>query len=122
MSKKQILIIDDMKTLRDLLTRALKVGDYTIYEAVDGQDGLNKLDEHKPDLVITDLNMPIMDGIGFVEGARGRSHGRSIPILILTTETNETLKVKAKAAGATGWLTKPFNPARLLKLVNQLAQ
>ena len=119
---KRILIIDDMRTLRDLLSRTLKQGGHIVYEAVDGQDGLDKLDEHKPQLVISDLNMPVMDGIGFVAGARQRGHGRSIPILMLTTETNDVLKQKAKEAGATGWLTKPFNPERLLKLVDQLGK
>ena len=121
-SGKRILIIDDMRTLRDLLSRTLKQGGHVVYEAVDGQDGLNKLDEHKPELVISDLNMPVMDGIGFVSGARTRDHGRSIPILMLTTETNESLKTKAKEAGATGWLTKPFNPERLLKLIDRVGQ
>jgi two-component system, chemotaxis family, chemotaxis protein CheY len=121
-SNKKILAIDDMKTLRDLLSRTLKSGGHTVMEAIDGVDGLTKFDEFKPDLVISDLNMPNLDGIGFVEGARKRAHGQSIPILILTTETNEALKLKAREAGATGWLTKPFNPERLLKLINQLSQ
>jgi two-component system chemotaxis response regulator CheY len=117
---KRILAIDDMKTLRDLLSKTLKTGGHEVMEAVDGVDGLAKFDDFKPDLVISDLNMPNLDGIGFVKGARERAHGRSIPILILTTETNEALKLKAREAGATGWLTKPFNPERLLKLINQL--
>ncbi len=117
---KKILAIDDMKTLRDLLGKVLRNAGYEVIEAVDGVDGLKKFDQSKPDLVISDLNMPNMDGIGFVAGAREKENGKSVPILILTTETNEALKQRAKQAGATGWLTKPFNPQRLTKLVDQL--
>ena len=117
---KRILAIDDMKTLRDLLGKVLRTAGYEVVEAVDGVDGLEKFSSCKPDLVISDLNMPNLDGIGFVTGARGRPEGKSVPILILTTETNDNLKQRAKQAGATGWLTKPFNPQRLTKLVDQL--
>lgn len=117
---KKILAIDDMKTLRDLLGKVLRTAGYEVVEAVDGVDGLEKFSAHNPDLVISDLNMPNMDGIGFVSGARNTPNGKTVPILILTTETNETLKVRAKEAGATGWLTKPFNPQRVIKLVDQL--
>jgi len=117
---KKILAIDDMKTLRDLLGKVLKTAGYEVVEAVDGVDGLNKFTTHKPDLVISDLNMPNLDGIGFVSGARSKTEGKSVPILILTTETNDVLKQRAKEAGATGWLTKPFNPKRIVKLVDQL--
>ena len=117
---KKILAIDDMKTLRDLLGKVLRNAGYEVVDAVDGVDGLEKFVSHKPDLVISDLNMPNMDGIGFVAGAREKPEGKSVPILILTTETNEALKLRAKEVGATGWLTKPFNPQRLTKLVDQL--
>lgn len=117
---KKILAIDDMKTLRDLLGKVLRTAGYEVAEAVDGIDGLEKFASFKPDLVISDLNMPNLDGIGFVSGARKRADGKTVPILILTTETNESLKMRAKEAGATGWLTKPFNPQRITKLVDQL--
>ena len=117
---KKILAIDDMKTLRDLLGKVLRTAGYEVVEAVDGVDGLEKFSAHNPDLVISDLNMPNLDGIGFVSGARDKPNGKTVPILILTTETNEALKVRAKEAGATGWLTKPFNPQRVIKLVDQL--
>ncbi|MFT6071515.1 MAG: two-component system chemotaxis response regulator CheY [Alphaproteobacteria bacterium] len=117
---KKILVIDDMKTLRVLLGKVLRSSGYEVVEAVDGIDGLDNFTLHKPDLVISDLNMPNMDGIGFVAGARSKAEGKSVPILILTTETNDALKLRAKEAGATGWLTKPFNPKRLTKLVDQL--
>jgi two-component system, chemotaxis family, chemotaxis protein CheY len=117
---KKILAIDDMKTLRDLLGKVLRTAGYDVIEAVDGVDGLEKFSAHRPDLVISDLNMPNLDGIGFVTGAREKPEGKSVPILILTTETNDNLKQRAKQAGATGWLTKPFNPQRLTKLVDQL--
>ena len=117
---KKILAIDDMKTLRELLGKVLRTAGYEVVEAVDGVDGLEKFASCKPDLVISDLNMPNLDGIGFVTGARDRADGKSVPILILTTETNDNLKQRAKQAGATGWLTKPFNPQRLTKLVDQL--
>lgn len=117
---KKILAIDDMKTLRDLLGKVLRNAGYDVVEAIDGYDGLEKFSEHNPDLVISDLNMPNLDGIGFVSCARNKPNGKTVPILILTTETNETLKQRAKEVGATGWLTKPFNPQRLTKLVDQL--
>lgn len=117
---KKILAIDDMKTLRVLLNKVLTGAGYQVVEAEDGIDGLEKFSEHKPDLVISDLNMPNLDGIGFVSGARNKPEGKTVPILILTTETNDQLKQRAKEVGATGWLTKPFNPDRLIKLVNQL--
>lgn len=117
---KKILAIDDMKTLRTLLSKVLKNAGYEVVEAIDGVDGLEKFHIDKPDLVISDLNMPNMDGIGFVTHARMHPNGKTTPILILTTETNEILKNRAKEAGATGWLTKPFNPQRLTKLVDQL--
>jgi two-component system, chemotaxis family, chemotaxis protein CheY len=117
---KKILAIDDMKTLRELLGKVLRTAGYEVVEAVDGVDGLEKFSACKPDLVISDLNMPNLDGIGFVAGARNKPDGKSVPILILTTETSDTLKQRAKEVGATGWLTKPFNPQRLTKLVDQL--
>jgi len=117
---KKILAIDDMRTLRTLLNKVLTSAGYEVVEAEDGVDGLEKFSMHKPDLVISDLNMPNLDGIGFVSGARETPEGKSVPILILTTETNDQLKQRAKEVGATGWLKKPFNPKRLTKLVDQL--
>jgi two-component system chemotaxis response regulator CheY len=87
----------------------------------DGEEALSQLRKHKPDMVITDLNMPRMNGLEFIEAARRSPEGQHLPILLLTTETAQSLKDKAREVRATGWITKPFDPHHILKLVSQLA-
>ena len=94
---------------------------HEVFTACDGVEGLNALREHRPDIVITDLNMPMMDGLDFIEAARAEDAGRDVPLLLLTTETAAELKLRARKIGATGWLTKPFNEAQILGLIDQLA-
>ena len=89
--------------------------------ATDGVEALDQLRKHHPDMVITDLNMPNMDGLEFIEAARRDPAGTSLPILLLTTETAQALKDRAREVRATGWLTKPFDPDQILGLVRQLA-
>jgi len=115
----KLLIVDDSTMLRDMLSYALNEGGYNdVVEAVDGVDGLEKANSTQYDLIITDINMPNMDGLTFVEELRKLSQYSKTPILVLTTERSDEMKTKGKAAGATGWIVKPFVPDQLLKAVN----
>ena len=102
----------------------LALGDagFTVVQAVDGVHGLEVLDSmDQPDVIITDINMPRMDGFGFIEGVRSSDRHRATPILVLTTESDQTKKEKARAAGATGWIIKPFAPDKLIDAVRRVA-
>jgi two-component system chemotaxis response regulator CheY len=115
----KLLIVDDSTMLRDMLSYALNEGGYNdVVEAVDGVDGLEKAKSVQYDLVITDINMPNMDGLTFVAELRKLNQYSRTPILVLTTERSDEMKTKGKAAGATGWIVKPFVPDQLLKAVN----
>jgi len=116
----KLLIVDDSTMLRDMLNYALNEGGYNdVVEAVDGVDGLEKAKNTLFDLVITDVNMPNMDGLTLIEELRKLpQYAPPKPILVLTTERSDEMKVKGKAAGATGWIVKPFVPDQLLKAVN----
>lgn len=115
----KLLIVDDSTMLRDMLNYALNEGGYTdVIEAVDGVDGLEKAKTNSFDLIITDVNMPNMDGLTLIGELRKLSAYASKPILVLTTERSDEMKAKGKAAGATGWIVKPFVPEQLLKAVN----
>jgi two-component system, chemotaxis family, chemotaxis protein CheY len=117
----RILAIDDTKSLRDLLCSTLRQAGHDVIEAVDGKDGLDKFDAQTPDIVISDLNMPICDGIEFTRAARQRSHGMRVPIIILTTESDPAIKAQGRKAGATAWMIKPFDPPTLLGFLDRLA-
>ncbi|MCK9336782.1 MAG: response regulator [Arcobacteraceae bacterium] len=115
----KLLIVDDSTMLRDMLSYALSEGGYSdVVEAVDGVDGLEKAKSASFDLIITDVNMPNMDGLTLIGELRKLSQYSSKPILVLTTERSDEMKAKGKAAGATGWIVKPFVPDQLLKAVN----
>jgi two-component system chemotaxis response regulator CheY len=115
----KLLIVDDSTMLRDMLNYALNEGGYTdVTEAVDGVDGLAKAKAADFDLIITDVNMPNMDGLTLIAELRKISQYSKKPILVLTTERSDEMKAKGKAAGATGWIVKPFVPDQLLKAVN----
>jgi two-component system chemotaxis response regulator CheY len=115
----KLLIVDDSTMLRDMLTYALNEGGYMdVTEAIDGVDGLNKAKETTFDLIITDINMPNMDGITLVNELRALPQYTKSPILVLTTERSDEMKTKGKSSGATGWIVKPFVPDQLLKAVN----
>jgi two-component system chemotaxis response regulator CheY len=115
----KLLIVDDSTMLRDMLSYALNEGGYNdVTEAVDGVDGLNKAKSATFDLIITDVNMPNMDGLTLVNELRSLPEYAKKPILVLTTERSDEMKSKGKAAGATGWIVKPFVPDQLLKAVN----
>ncbi len=115
----KLLIVDDSTMLRDMLNYALNEGGYNdVTEGVDGVDGLKKAKDDIYDLIITDVNMPNMDGLTLVKELRTLPQYAKKPILVLTTERSDEMKAKGKAVGATGWIVKPFVPDQLLKAVN----
>lgn len=110
---KTILTVDDSRTMRDLLTSTLVQAGYSVLQAGDGAEGLQVLESKRVDAIITDINMPVLGGFGFIEKVRRDPEYRAIPILVLTTENSPAMKEKARKAGATGWLVKPFNTEKL---------
>ena len=110
---RRILTVDDSPSMRMLLRAALTEQGFVVFEAEDGVDALEKLDSATPDLVITDINMPRMDGFGLIEALRGGGIGAALPILVLTTEASDEKKARARSAGATGWIVKPFDREQL---------
>lgn len=117
---KSILIVDDSMSLRQTLAIALRSGGYEVTEAVDGTDALAKLDGRKFNLIISDVNMPKLDGISFVRQAKVLPAYRFTPVLMLTTEGDEKKKQEGKAAGVKAWIVKPFQPPVLLDAVSKL--
>jgi len=117
---KSILAVDDSASIRQMVTFTLKSAGYDVIEAVDGEDGLAKAKTKAVDLVLTDQNMPRMDGLSMVRALRRLPAYRTAPILILTTESGDAIKSEGRAAGATGWLVKPFDPKRLLEVVRKV--
>lgn len=117
---KRILAVDDSKTMRDMVTFTLKKAGFDVAEAEDGKAALDVLAGGKFDLIITDLNMPNMDGISLIKSVRSGATHRGVPILILTTESDGAKKADGKAAGATGWLVKPFSPEKMIELIQRV--
>lgn len=117
---KTILAVDDSGSLRQMVAFSLKAAGYDVVSAVDGQDGLDKAKEKTVDLVLTDQNMPVMDGLTLITNLRGLASYQKVPILMLTTESSDEMKAKGKAAGANGWLVKPFDPKRLIEVVQKV--
>jgi two-component system chemotaxis response regulator CheY len=117
---KLVLTVDDSASIRQMVAFTLKSAGYEVMEAVDGEDGLNKAKSRSPDLVLTDQNMPKMDGLTLIKTLRTMPQYRSTPILMLTTESSDAMKSSGKAAGATGWLVKPFDPQKLLEVVKKV--
>jgi len=117
---KTILAVDDSGSLRQMLSFSLKAAGYGVIEAVDGQDGLNKAKQQQVDMVLTDQNMPGMDGLSLIKALRAMKNYQNVPILMLTTESGDDMKAMGRAAGANGWLVKPFDPARLTEVVKKL--
>lgn len=116
----KILTADDSASMRQMVTFTLKGAGHEVIEAIDGKDALHKAQSAKADLVLTDVNMPNLDGIGLVKHLRGLPNYKFTPILLLTTESAPEKKQEGKAAGATGWLVKPFNPDQLLATVKKV--
>jgi two-component system chemotaxis response regulator CheY len=119
---KIVLTVDDSKTMRAMLKLALDGAGHTVLQAEDGVHGTEVLAESTGvDVIITDINMPRMDGFGFIDHVRRDPRDRATPILVLTTESDEDKKRRARDAGATGWIVKPFDPAKLLAAVQRVA-
>ncbi len=116
---KTIMTVDDSPSMRMLLRVALNDLGYSVVEAEDGVHALEKLDGFQPDLLITDINMPRMDGFGLISEVRGQGR-RSLPILVLTTESSDEKKQRARDAGATGWIVKPFHPEKLAAAIRRV--
>lgn len=117
---KTILTVDDSASLRQMLGVVLRGGGYDVVEAVDGMDALSKLTGQDLNLVLTDINMPKMDGLEFTRQLRAMPQYKFIPIVLLTTESQADKKLQGKAAGATAWIIKPFDPDQLLAVVKKV--
>lgn len=117
---KTIIAVDDSMSIRETVKLTLHAAGYQIMTAEDGCSGLALCQQNKADLIITDLNMPRMDGISMISQLRALSQYRFTPILMLTTESQEDKKIAGKKAGATGWIVKPFDPARFIAVVQKV--
>lgn len=117
---KSILIVDDSMSIRQTVAIVLRGAGYEVVEAVDGKDAVTKLDGAKFNLIISDLNMPNMDGISFVKAAKAMPSHRFTPVIMLTTEGDEAKKIEGKEAGIRAWIIKPFQPPMLLDAISRL--
>lgn len=117
---KIIMTVDDSASVRQMVSFTLRDAGYEVLEAVDGQDAVKRLNGTSVNMVITDLNMPNLDGIGLIRALRAIAAFKFIPIVMLTTESQDTKKQEGKAAGATGWIVKPFKPEQLLAVVKKV--
>jgi two-component system chemotaxis response regulator CheY len=118
---KKILTVDDSVTILAMLNATLSAAGYETIRAEDGLEGLDALELTAPDLIVTDINMPRLDGFGFIERVRRDEKYRAIPILVLTTESDTEKKERARKAGATGWIVKPFDPAKLVAAIQRVS-
>jgi two-component system chemotaxis response regulator CheY len=116
----KVLAIDDSRTIRNLVRKAMEEAGFACTTADDGVQGVERFAEVEPDVVITDINMPRMDGFGVIDAIRGGGANRSVPILVLTTESAEELKARARQAGATGWIVKPFEDRAIVSVVRRV--
>jgi two-component system chemotaxis response regulator CheY len=117
---KIIMTVDDSASVRQMVSFTLKQSGYQVIEAVDGEDAMSKLNENAVHMLLTDLNMPNMDGIELIQHVRAHSSCKFIPIVMLTTESQVERKQEGKLAGATGWIVKPFKPDQLLAVVKKV--
>lgn len=117
----KILAVDDSRTMRELISATLVLQGFDVSLAKDGEDGLAALATLTPDVIITDINMPRLDGFGLITAVRRSDAHRATPILVLTTESAPDLKAKARTAGATGWIVKPFDAASLVSAIRRVA-
>jgi two-component system chemotaxis response regulator CheY len=116
-----VLTVDDSRAMRDMLRHSLVAAGFRVLQAEDGVHGLEVLETETPDVIVTDINMPRMDGFGFIEAVRRDESKRAMPVLVLTTETDTEKKNRARAAGATGWIVKPFDPVKLVEAIRRVA-
>jgi two-component system, chemotaxis family, chemotaxis protein CheY len=119
---RRILVVDDSPTLRRLAANTLRAAGYDVIEAEHGQEGLDRLQQEVSEIhaVVTDLNMPIMDGLTLTERVRTNPATSAMPVLMVTTEASPEMRKKGRAAGATGWITKPYNPKKLVSSVRRI--
>jgi two-component system chemotaxis response regulator CheY len=117
---KRILTVDDSRTMREMVAMTLRNAGFQVIQADDGVNALKVLADNEVDIIITDLNMPNMDGLQLVKALRAKPEFKGTPILFLTTRNTDSDKQQGRAAGATGWITKPFDPQRLLQVVNKV--
>jgi two-component system chemotaxis response regulator CheY len=117
---KTIMTADDSASIRQLVKMTLAEAGYGVVEAIDGKDAFDKFSSSPANMLVTDLNMPNLDGIGLIKKIRGLPTGKFIPIVLLTTESDGSKKEAAKLAGASGWIVKPFNKDQLLAVVKKL--
>ena len=115
-----ILAVDDSPSMRKMVSFTLTGAGYQVVEAVDGVDAYEKAQAQSFDLVLTDQNMPRLDGLGLTRKLRDHPQFKTVPILMLTTESSDAMKTQGKASGATGWLVKPFDPQKLLEVVKKV--
>jgi two-component system chemotaxis response regulator CheY len=117
---KSIMTVDDSASLRQMVSVVLRGGGYDVVEALDGLDALSKLKGQELHLILSDVNMPKMDGLEFTRQLRAMPEYKFVPVVLLTTESTAEKKQQGKAAGATGWIVKPFNPEQLLAVVKKV--
>ncbi len=117
---RRIMVVDDSASIRQMVAFTIKNCGYEVIEAKDGQDALDKIDGAPIDMIVTDLNMPNLDGIGLIRGVRSCASHKFIPIIMLTTESQESRKLEGKQAGATGWIVKPFKPEQLVGVIKKV--
>ncbi len=117
---KTIMIVDDSASFRQVVGMTLRGAGYTVIEACDGQDGLNKLNGQRVHLIISDVNMPVMDGLTFLKSVKANPSHKFTPVIMLTTESQQAKMQEGKAAGAKAWVVKPFQPPQILDAVSRL--
>jgi two-component system chemotaxis response regulator CheY len=117
---KRVMTVDDSKTMRDMVAFTLRGAGFEVSQAEDGKQALGMLAKSPVDIVITDLNMPVMDGVALIRALRADPKWRAVPILMLTTESDSGKKSEGRNAGATGWIVKPFDPGKLVDIVNRV--
>ena len=120
MTTLRVLTVDDSRTILAMLHHTLSNAGFEVLQAEDGKQGLDVLKTETVDVVITDINMPVMDGIEFIKNVRASGQYQSLPILILTTETSQDKRDQGKAAGGTGWIVKPFDPDKLISVIHRV--
>ena len=120
MTTLRVLTVDDSRTILAMLHHTLSNAGFEVLQAEDGKQGLDVLRTETVDVVITDINMPVMDGIEFIKNVRATGNHQSLPILILTTETSQDKRDQGKAAGGTGWIVKPFDPEKLISVIHRV--
>ncbi|QFT64563.1 two-component system, chemotaxis family, response regulator CheY [Roseivivax halotolerans] len=117
---RTVLVVDDSPSVRQMMANTLKGAGFVVVTAADGQEALDVCGRLRPDAVVTDQNMPRLDGIGFCRAFRTTPQNLGVPIIFLSTESEDAIKQKARAAGAIGWMIKPFDQAKLLAVINRV--